>query len=917
MKSILLLITIGLALIAWLPQTPAMADEIVWEYSNGLYRPSDADRLPNGNTLITDMWHDRIIEVTPDGTIVWEYTGGIHLPADAERLPNGNTLIADRYSGYPQGTWDRVLEVDPDGNIVWQMRAYPIQGPYDAERLSNGNTLIAVTMNDIVIEVTPNNTVVWEYNIGLDDPFNADRLSNGNTLITDGSNNRVIEVTPDGTMVWLYSNLNFPLEADRLPNGNTLISDQLNGRVIEVTPDYNIVWEYCGFWPTEADRLPYGNTLITDYENHRIIEVGLPFAGIVSVPDTTYGVAGDTVSIPVNREDIMGVGLLSAEFNLTYNSGILTGIDVDTSGTLLSGTDWSWQYSVVGDTFSVAMAGTDTLYGNGTLINLIFVVSPDAQPEEESPLNFDNFMFNEGTTTLITQDGVFIVREVLGAIEGIVTDAANGAPIAYAIVTAQSTHPCCDTTDVAGQYLMLDVWSDTYNMTVTKFGYNQFDTTGVFVFPGETTEVNFAMLHPEIVVEPASFDVELPVNTTFNTNITISNPGNGPLDFDISIGGSSRLIKSFELTPITLTTIVKEVTSDTKIDNFYNKFSQSPISDRPIIITPPKSIYRPSEEDTIHYDGEPSGAIGLTGGGTFEAAIRLTPEELGPYDGWDLISALFYHWETGPHSGQIKIYGAGTPSEPGQLITSEPYNVTGQTWLRTDLTQPVTIDTTQDIWTSVEITHNAGQYPIGHDEGPAVQGKGDFVYDGIWQELYLICSCLDYNWNIRAIVSQKWLSVTPNSGTVPASQSLDITVHFDTNGLTPDSTYTTSILIYNNIIDSLVTIPVILHTGPVGVEDEPPQVPRVFALSQNYPNPVCRSTSISYQLPKKCEVSLKLYDVRGRFVRQLTDGVQKLGYHSVDWNTCDNNGKKLASGIYFYRLKAGKYIETKKLILLR
>ncbi|MCK4652893.1 MAG: T9SS type A sorting domain-containing protein [Candidatus Cloacimonetes bacterium] len=418
MKKVVLLLVIGVALIAWLPQTSVMADEIVWEYSTGLYRPSDADRLPNGNTLITDMWHDRIIEVTPDGTIVWEYTGGgplsMHYPADAERLPNGNTLIADRYSGYPFQNWDRALEVDTYGNIVWQMRAWPLQWVMDAERLSNGNTLITCKGHyDIVIEVTPNHTIVWEYSIGLDKPYNADRLSNGNTLITDLGTHRVFEVTQNGTMVWLYSNLHRPTEADRLSNGNTLISDFYNYRVIEVTPDYNIVWEYFGgFLPREADRLPYGNTLITDYDNNRIIEVGLPFAGNVSVPDTTYGAAGDTVSIPVNREDVMGVGVLSAEFNLTYNSDIITGIDVDTSGTLLSGTDWTCQYSVVGDTFFVAMAGTDTLYGSGTLINLLFVVSPDAQPEEESPLHFDNFMFNQGTTAVITLDGVFVVESV-------------------------------------------------------------------------------------------------------------------------------------------------------------------------------------------------------------------------------------------------------------------------------------------------------------------------------------------------------------------------------------------------------------------------------------------------------------------------------------------------------------------------
>ena len=952
MKRVVLLLVIGIALIAWLPQTPAMADEIVWEYSTGLDGPSDADRLPNGNTLISDRWHSRVIEVTPDGTIVWEYSESgylaLYLVGNAERLPNGNTLIVDMYSGYPFNTWDRVFEVEPDGNIVWSMRAYPIQCPYSAQRLSNGNTLITVDMTDKVIEVTPHNTIVWEYSIGLDGPFNADRLPNGNTLITDGHNNRVIEVTPDGTMVWLYSALGLPIEADRLPNGNTLICDNLNARVIEVTPDYNIVWEYGGIWPGEADRLPYGNTLICDGLNNRIIEVGLPFAGTVSVPDTTYGVAGDTVTIPVNREDVMGVGVLSAEFDLIYDSGILTGIDVDTSGTLLSGTDWTCQYNVVGDTFSVYMAGTDTLYGSGTLINLLFVVSPDAQPEEESPLHFDNFMFNQGTTAVITRDGVFIVREVLGAIEGTVTDAATGAPIDGAIVTAQSTHPSCDTTDVNGQYLMLDVWPDTYNMTVTMFGYNQFDTTGIVVFPGETTEINFAMLHPEIVVEPASFDVELPVGTTYDALMTISNPGNGPLDFDISIGSSSRLIKSIELTPET--TIVKEVTSDTKIDNFYSNFTESPISERPVIESEPyyqpstinhqpstinhqpstinhQLSYRPTGEDTIHYDGEPTGAIGLTNGGTFEAAIRLTPEELGPYDGWELISALFYHWESGMHSGQIKIYGAGSSSEPGVLITSEPYSVTGQSWLRTDLAEPVTIDATQDLWTSVEITHNAGQYPIGHDAGPAVQGKGDFVYDSGagWQELYLLG--LNYNWNIRAIVSQKWLSVTPNSGTVPADQSLDITVHFDTYGLTPDSTYTTNIMIYNNIIDSLVTIPVTMHTGPVGVEDDTPQVPKVFALGQNYPNPFSASTTISFNIHRRDakdalqkdggQAEIKIYNVKGQLVKTFRIPNPESQIPNIVWDGKDEKGKSLPSGIYLYRITAGDFTDTKKCVILR
>ena len=134
---------------------------------------------------------------------------------------------------------------------------------------------------------------------------------------------------------------------------------------------------------------------------------------VASLPDISYGSPGDTISIPIMvSELIIEFGIVSAEFDLTYNSDILTGIDVDPSGTLLSGTDWTCEYNVVGDTFSVVMAGSDTLAGSGILINLLFVVSPDAQLGQESPLHFVEFIFNEGILAVTTQDGIFIVTSV-------------------------------------------------------------------------------------------------------------------------------------------------------------------------------------------------------------------------------------------------------------------------------------------------------------------------------------------------------------------------------------------------------------------------------------------------------------------------------------------------------------------------
>jgi len=101
----------------------------------------------------------------------------------------------------------------------------------------------------------------------------------------------------------------------------------------------------------------------------------------------------------------------------------------------------------------------------------------------------------------------------------------------------------------------------------------------------------------------------------------------------------------------------------------------------------------------------------------------------------------------------------------------------------------------------------------------------------------------------------------------------------------------------------------------VGVEEEPvnsSSLPKVYGLSQSYPNPSSRDVTIRYQLPRKGNVSLKVYDVSGRLIEVLTDGVEEAGYHSESLDT-----KGYASGVYFYRLKAGDKTFTRKMLVVR
>lgn len=89
-------------------------------------------------------------------------------------------------------------------------------------------------------------------------------------------------------------------------------------------------------------------------------------------------------------------------------------------------------------------------------------------------------------------------------------------------------------------------------------------------------------------------------------------------------------------------------------------------------------------------------------------------------------------------------------------------------------------------------------------------------------------------------------------------------------------------------------------------------IPQIFSVFQNYPDPFNASTTIAFSLPSRSFVSLKVFDALGRELSVLVSEELSAGTYTRQWNA-----EKFASGVYFYRLQAGQYIETKKLILLR
>lgn len=102
-----------------------------------------------------------------------------------------------------------------------------------------------------------------------------------------------------------------------------------------------------------------------------------------------------------------------------------------------------------------------------------------------------------------------------------------------------------------------------------------------------------------------------------------------------------------------------------------------------------------------------------------------------------------------------------------------------------------------------------------------------------------------------------------------------------------------------------------------GTGDEFAQTPTEFEVAQNYPNPFNPTTTISYAVPKAAHVSMAVYNVLGQLTTILVDADKQAGSYTVVWDGTDRSGRTVSSGIYMYRLQAGNYTASKKMLLMK
>lgn len=127
-------------------------------------------------------------------------------------------------------------------------------------------------------------------------------------------------------------------------------------------------------------------------------------------------------------------------------------------------------------------------------------------------------------------------------------------------------------------------------------------------------------------------------------------------------------------------------------------------------------------------------------------------------------------------------------------------------------------------------------------------------------------------------------------------------------------------VVYNNVNSQMDCVQChgFPHSSTTNVVADNTSVPVDISLSQNYPNPFNPSTKIQFAIPNSDKVSVIIYDIMGQEVKKVVDHeILNPGRYTVEWNSTDNYGQKVTSGIYFARLTAGGYQQTIKMNLLK
>jgi hypothetical protein len=540
----------------------------------------------------------------------------------------------------------------------------------------------------------------------------------------------------------------------------------------------------------------------------------------------------------------------------------------------------------------------------------------------------------DGRAILFTSNSQMVV----GNIAGTVTDAETGVPLPGAIVHTEGWANS-DTTDFEGTYLLTNVVGGIQSISAEAYRYNC-ATTEVFVAADSTAQLNFSLTHPEFALSTDSISAATtgqPLDTTFD----IINDGNGPFDYTISVFYPGENLNTWD----TVSTIpVTEITGDNMImgcefvngtwwvtgsgntggQNMFYRFDRNGNALPPIPQPTTTAVgwFDLANDGQYVYGSDSWDLVGVDLDGVARVSI---PSPLNPARGVAYDAATNHFWVADYATNFFEIDRSGAIVQ--QIANEDALQITGLAWNSSEpnrfflyiFSQDGTYSNTRvsRLNPATGIIETVVDLP-GRDGDRA----GGCTITSAWNSTLQVFGAVFQNENGDRLqihemaYNTSWISVTPLTSQVPGGSSLPITIHFDPASLLPD-VYQVSLQIFSAISDTTAIVPVCLTVYDLNVPQNPREVPAHFALYQNYPNPFNPTTEIQFDLPQTVNVQIKIFNTLGQKVTTLIDELRPAGADHVMWNSKNAAGVQVAAGVYIYQIKAGSFVDAKKMVLIK
>jgi hypothetical protein len=673
---------------------------------------------------------------------------------------------------------------------------------------------------------------------------------------------------------------------------------------------------------------PYALTIAT-------IDEG-PDSIFVSIPDTaaTYGT---TIPVPVRLSDTTNLNVVSAELFISFDSSLLTIFSVGTNNTLLSA-NWSVESNIVAgngtdiDTLKIAAAtDNDALGGAGTLLDINFQVA-DIRVPIFSSLKLEHVLFNDGTPPHAATDGSLTVVGTDAAGSTDVSNIVPGESITATIIDADEN---LDDNALDSFVISVANGAQTESMTLTETGNATGEFTGtisttlslgassgdgvVQAKPGD--QIVFTYTDQLLSDGSGSTALNLPVDVLGggdgNVAITlVSQPGDPlyieVLDADLNASFSTAETVSVTVENSRTTEVFTVVLMEADIDDevFFGSLPTVPgVSTATAMNTAEDDIV------TVTYNDN----LTAQGGTNDIAALSEVIDPWGEADdneslqAFDAAQVLIDVLSSGTHLAHIGRISANVDIDPVTsgitpfdaslvlqkrvgLISSFPVqDPTSTNHPQGDPASPKRI-TEQRV---LSLVVGDGYLSVVADERADIL-SGDLLLRGVEGSVEM---------------GAEWSSF------LSASRTTDEGLRIVFAGAEAVHGPGEIVRIYPGVGPDMATLArVQLNDGRIEAQygrELLLSIPQAYQLHANMPNPFNPSTQIRFDLPAAGLVELTVYDMLGQKVRALVTAPYGVGSHQVEWNGRNDAGLQVGSGMYFYRIEAGAFVKTQRMLLLK